>query len=139
MTEKKLYKRKLKAQQQMDDALFDIICAANLYAAAEREFYGRKKAIAKPNTAEVCEKQAYPFVADIATFPRTTMSARLCNCLSAVGCDMSSIRTILEFTKDKPRSYFYKIHSFGKGTMNELIRWTTKYATHDHTRLETEE
>jgi hypothetical protein len=39
---KKLSKRKLAAQQRMDDALFDIICAANLFAAAEKDFYGRK-------------------------------------------------------------------------------------------------
>jgi hypothetical protein len=38
----KLNKRQLAAQERMDEALSEIISAANLYSAAEKEFYARK-------------------------------------------------------------------------------------------------
>jgi hypothetical protein len=52
--QKKLSKRQMVAQKQMDEALFEIICAANLYAAAEKDFYGRKpKAPRKPTLLRI--------------------------------------------------------------------------------------
>lgn len=38
----KLSKRQLAAQKRMDEALSEIISAANLYSVAEKDFYNRR-------------------------------------------------------------------------------------------------
>ena len=43
----------------MDDALFEIICAANTYAAARRDFYGRRpRKLRRPTVLEDRDKRS---------------------------------------------------------------------------------